>query len=129
MHIDTYSHIYIYTKIYIYTYAVKLLSGPSLAKLFLANKNSGLKRFLHTQLSFSVLFCAQLSGSYLKIAFFSKNGCKNWVFQMSVFFKLIFGKFSFLGLLKHYTNRGFSRFLCFLFLNEKKGKKNDNWNF
>ena len=45
-------------------------------------------------------------------------------------FKLIFGKFSFLGLLKHYKNRGFSRFLCFLFLKEKKGKKkNDNWNF
>ena len=45
-------------------------------------------------------------------------------------FKLFFGKFSFLGLLKHYKNRGFSRFLCFLFLKEKKGKKKiDNWNF
>ena len=42
------------------------------AKLFLAYKNSGFKRFLHTQLSFSVFFCAQLSGSYLKIAFFKK---------------------------------------------------------
>ena len=45
-------------------------------------------------------------------------------------FKLIFGKFSSLGLIKHYKNRGFSRFLFFLFLTEKKGKKkNDNWNF
>ena len=41
------------------------------ANLFLAYKNSGFKRFLHTQLSFS-FFCAQLSGSYLKIAFFKK---------------------------------------------------------
>ena len=30
---------------------------------------------------------------------------------------------NFLGLLKHYKNRGFSRFLCFLFLKKKKGKK------
>ena len=29
----------------------------------------------------------------------------------------------FLGLLKHYKNRGFNRFLCFPFLKEKKGKK------
>ena len=69
-----------YMYVYIYIYAVKLLSGPSLAisgviiwaKLFLAYKNSGFKRFLHTQLSFSVFFCAQLCGNYLKIAFFKK---------------------------------------------------------
>ena len=42
------------------------------AKLFLAYKNSGFKRFLRTQLSFCV-FCVQLSGSYLKIAFFKKR--------------------------------------------------------
>ena len=90
---------------YIYIYAVKLLSGPSLGFLkviiwsklgflkviiwskfvFLAYKYSGFKRFvLHTQLSFCVFFCAQLSGNFLEIAFF-KKGCKNWVFQISVF--------------------------------------------
>ena len=79
--------------------------------------------FLHTQLSFSVFFCAQLSGNYLKIAFFfQKMGAKIGFFNF-LCFKLIFGKFSFLGLLKHYKNRGFSRFLCFLFLKKKKGKK------
>ena len=77
-----------------YIYAVKLLSGPSLGFLnviiwsklgflnviiwskfvFLAYKNSGFKRFgLHTQLSFCVFFCAQLSGNFLKIAFFKKR--------------------------------------------------------
>ena len=85
--------LYIYIYIYIY-YAVKLLSGPSLGFLkviiwsklgflkviiwskfvFLAYKNSGFKRFvLHTQLSFCVFFCAQLSGNFLKIAFFKKG--------------------------------------------------------
>ena len=39
--------------------------------------------FLHTQLLLCV-FCAQLSGNFLKIAF-SKKKCKNWVFQFSVF--------------------------------------------
>ena len=35
----------------------------------------------------------------------------------------------FLGLPKHYKNRGFSNYLCFLLLKEKKiGKNNDNWN-
>ena len=86
-------YIYIHTSIYIYIYAVKLLSGPSLGVfgsyylvqvgfleviiwskfVFLAYKNSGFKRFvLHTQLSFCV-FCAQLSGNFLKIAFFKKR--------------------------------------------------------
>ena len=40
-------------------------------------------------------------------------------------------KLSFLGLLKHYKNRCFSKFVSFfLLLKEKKtGKKDDNWNF
>ena len=89
----TLQHIqYMHTHLYIYV--VKLLSGPSLGFLkviiwsklgflkviiwskfvFLAYKNSGFKRFvLHTQLSFCVFFCAQLSGNYLKIAFFKKR--------------------------------------------------------
>ena len=90
--------------LYIYIYVVKLLFWAKFghfrfyylgqvgviiwAKLFFAYKNSGFKRFLahtHTELSFCVFFCAQLSGSYLKITFFfSKKGCKNWVFQFSV---------------------------------------------
>ena len=130
-------HIYI-LYIYIYIYAVKLLSGPSLGVfgcyylvqvefldviiwskfVFLANKNSGFKRFvLHTQLSFCVFFCAQFSGNFLKIAFFKKRVQK---LGFSIFCVLSqFFEF-FLGLLKHYKNRGFSRFLCFLFLKDKK---------
>ena len=78
----------------IYIYAVRLLSGPSLGVfgsyylvqvgfleviiwskfVFLAYKNSGFKRFvLHTQLSFCVFFCPQLSDNFLKIAFFKKR--------------------------------------------------------
>ena len=97
------------------------------AKLFVAYKNSGFKRFLAHTVIILCFFCAQLSGSYLKIAFF-KKGAKIGFFKF-LCFKLIFGKFSVLGLLKLYKNRGFSRFLCFLFLKEKKGKKSDNWNF
>ena len=55
-------------------------------------------------------------------------GAKFWFFNF-LCFKLIFGKFSFLGLLKHYKNRGFSRLLCFfVFEKEKRQEKNDNWN-
>ena len=43
------------------------------AKLFLAYKNSGFKRFWHTQLSFCVFLFARLSGNFLKIAFFKKR--------------------------------------------------------
>ena len=105
-YIYTYIHIHIHTYIhtYIYIYAVKLLSGPSLgffnvilwSKLgflnviiwskfvFLTYKNSGFKRFgLHTQLSFCV-FCAQLSGNFLKIAFF-KKGAKIGFFNFQCF--------------------------------------------
>ena len=55
------------------------------AKLFLAYTNSGFKRFLAHTVSILCFFGAQLSGNYLKIAFFSKKGCKNRVFQLSVF--------------------------------------------
>ena len=94
---------YIYVYIYVlYIYAVKLLSGPSLAisgviiwgqvgviiwaKLLLAYKNSGFKRFFaHTVTILVFFFCAQLSGSYLKNSLFKKMGAKNWVFQICVF--------------------------------------------
>ena len=116
--------------IHIYIYAVKLLSGPSLGFLkviiwstlgflkvivwykivFLAYKNSGFKRFvLHTQLSFCVFFCAQLSGNFLKIAFFKKRVQK---LGFSIFSVLSL-KILFFGLLKHYKNGGFSIFCVF----------------
>ena len=63
------------------------------AKLFLAYKNSGFKRFLHTQLSFSVFLCPiiwQLS----KNSLFQKMGAKIGFFKF-LCLKLIFGKFSF----------------------------------
>ena len=43
------------------------------AKLFLAYKNSGFKRFLAHTVIILCFFCAQLSGNYLKIAFFKKR--------------------------------------------------------
>ena len=75
--------------------------------------------FLHTQLSFSVFFLCPIIWQLSKNSLFQKMGAKIGFFKF-LCFKLIFGKFSFLGLLKHYKNRGFSRFLCFLFLKEKK---------
>ena len=81
--------------------------------MFLAYKNSGFKRFvLHTQLSFCVFFYAQLSGNFLKIAFFKKRVQKLGFSIFSVL-SLSFENSLFLGLLKHYENRGFSNFLCF----------------
>ena len=83
----------------IYIYAMKLLTGPSLGVFKVINwaksklltgprsfshyKNRGFRRLLFAQLSLCV-FCSQLSGNFLKIAFF-KKGCKNWVFQFSAF--------------------------------------------
>ena len=54
------------------------------AKLFLAYKSSGFKRFFAHTIIILCFFCVQLSGNYLKIAFF-KKGCKNWVFQYCAF--------------------------------------------
>ena len=74
-------------------------------------------------------FCAQLSGSYLKIAFLKKRVQKLGFSNFCVLSYFLENSL-FLGLLKHYKNRGFSIFLCFLFLKEKKRQeKNDNWNF
>ena len=76
------------------------------AKLFLAYKNSGFKQFLAHTVIILCFFCAQLSGSYLKIAFFKKRVQKLGFSILCFKFKI--WKFSFLGLLKHYKNRGFS---------------------
>ena len=78
--------------------------------------------FLHTQLSFSVFFLCPIIWQLSKNSLFQKMGAKIGFFKF-LCFELIFGKFSFFSLLKHYKNRGFSRFLCFLFLKKKKGKK------
>ena len=43
------------------------------AKLFIAYKNSGFKRFLALPVIILCFFCAQLSGNFLKIAFFKKR--------------------------------------------------------
>ena len=40
--------------------------------------------FLVLSYQFVFFFCFQLFANFLKIAF-SKKGCKNWVFQCSVF--------------------------------------------
>ena len=98
------------------------------ATSFSHNKNRGFRRFLVLSYHF-VFFGCPIIGNFLKIAFFEKEkGCKNWVFQI-LCFKFIFWKFSFLGLLKYYKNRGFSRFLCFCYWKIRKRQKNDNWNF
>ena len=70
-----------------------------------------------------VFFGAQLSGNFLKIAFFSKTGVQKSGFSIFCVLSLDFEN-SLLGLLKHYfKNEGFSYF-CFLLLKEKKiGKK------
>ena len=62
------------------------------AKLFLAYKNSGFKRFLAHTVIILCFFGAQLSGNYLKIAFFPKKGAKI-VFFNFLCFKFIFWKF------------------------------------
>ena len=92
------------------------------AKLFLAYKNSGFKRFLAHTVIILCFFLCPIIWQLSKNSLFRKKGAKIGFFKF-LCFKFIFGKVSFLGLLKHYENRGFSRFLCFLFLKEKKGKK------
>ena len=99
------------------------------AKLFLAYKNSGFKRFLAHTVIILCFFLCPIIWQLSKNSLFFKKGAKNGFFKF-LCFKLIFGKFSFLGLLKHYKNRGFSRCLCFfVFEREKRQEKNDNWNF
>ena len=69
---------------------------------------------------FVCVFCVQLSANFPKIAFFQKNECKDWFFSIIFCFKYNFGKISFLGLLEHYKNRGFSQFLWFFLLKKKR---------
>ena len=91
-------------------------------------KNRGFRWFFGSQLSVCVLFLFPVIFQFSKNSLFQKRGAKNGFFNFQCF-NFFFWKFSFLGLLKHYKNRGFSNFGVFWLLKEKKiGKKNDNWN-
>ena len=138
------AYIYIYgNALYIYIYAVKLLSGPSLGVfgsyylvqvgfleviiwskfVFLAYKNSGFKRFvLHTQLSFCVFFLSPIFWQFSKNSLFQKR-VQKLGFPIFSVLSLHFENSLFLGLLKHYKNRGFSKLLCFALLKEKKNRQ------
>ena len=101
-----------------------LVSGPS---LFSHYKNRGFRRFFLCS-HFEFFLCPI-------ILQFSKNSLfKKWVQKLgfSIFsvLSLNFKNSLFLGVLKHYTNRGFSIILCFLFWRRRKwANKNDNWKF
>ena len=70
-----------------------------------------------------VFFLCPIIWQFSRNSLFRKKGAKIGFFNFQCF-KFKFWKFCFFGLLKHYKNRGFSNFLCFLFLKEKKtGKK------
>ena len=66
-----------------------------------------------------VFFCVQLSANFLHIAFF-KKGCK--IFPNFSVLSLTSEKALCLGLLNHYTNRGFSQFKGFFLLRKKKNR-------
>ena len=123
---------------HIYIYAVKLLSGPSLAfwGVIIWSKVgslSGPSLFSHCKnrvssdvflLSYHfVFFCAQLSGNFLNIAFFKKRVQKLVFFFFFLCFKFEILKFSFLGLLKHYKIWGFSKFRNFFVEREESRQK------
>ena len=71
---------------------------------------------------FVFFFCPQFSGNFLKIAFFKKR-VQNLGFSVFSVLSLNYENSLFLGLLKHYKNRGFSTFLCSVLLKEKKTGK------
>ena len=92
------------------------------AKLFLAYKNSGFKRFLAHTVIILCFFLCPIIWQLSKNSLFQKKGAKNGFFKF-LCFKLIFGKFSFLGLLKHYKIGVSADFCVFCFWKRKKGKK------
>ena len=98
---------------------VKVISGAKLILVFY----SGFRRFFAHSVII-LCFLPVMMQFLINYHFFTKKGCKNWVFQVSVFWFEFF-----LTLLKHNKTRGFKTFLCSWLLNEKKRTKNDNWNF
>ena len=103
-----------------------LLSGPSRCyyfgpSLFLTYFYSGFRRFLCSAIIVRFLMCpiiCQFSENNL----FSKKRVQKLGFANFTILSSFFEISLFLGLLKHYKNRGFSR-------EEKNPQKNDNWNF
>ena len=99
------------------------------AKLFLAYKNSGFKRFLAHTVIILCFFLCPIIWQLSKNSLFQKRVQKMCFSNFCVLSQFLENSL-FLGLLKHYKNRGFSRFLCFfVFEREKRQEKNDNWNF
>ena len=110
-------------QLYIYMHAVKSRFWPSFT-LFKVNilaksksifwprsfshyKNRGFRRFFWLSYHCVCLFCSQLSGKFLKIAFFKKR-VQKLGFSIFCVLSLNFENSLFLGLPKHYKNRGFS---------------------
>ena len=87
-------------------------------------KNRGFRWFL--VLSYQFVFFVFSYFQFSKNSLFQKRGAKIGFFNFQCF-KLFFWKFSFLGLLKHYKNRGFSNFGV-VEREENRPKKCDNWN-
>ena len=112
----------------------KLWSGPSrgfwsyylVHVCFLAYKNSGFKRFgLHTQLSFCVFLCP-IIWQFSKNSLFFKKRVQKLGFSIFSVLSLNFENSPFLGLLKHYKNRGFSNFWCF-YVVEREENRQKKW--
>ena len=71
-------------------------------------------------------FLSPIFWQFSKNSLFQKKGA-NLGFSIFSVLGVNFENSLFLGLLKHYKNRGFSTCLCFVLLKEKKqAKKNDN---
>ena len=81
-------------------------------------KNRGFRWFLVLSYQFVFLLFPVIF-QFSKNSLFQKRGAKIGLFKFQCF-KLFFWKVSFLGLLKHNKNRGFSKFGVFLLLKEKK---------
>ena len=90
-------------------------------------KNRGFRWFFGSQLSVCVLFLFPVICQFSKNSLFQKKGAKIGLFNFQCF-QLIFWKCSFFGLLKHYQNRGFSKFGFFCCWKRRNRQKNDNWN-
>ena len=71
---------------------------------------------------FVCFFCVQLFANFLRIALFNRKGAKIGFFKF-LCFKLKFGNFSFLGLLKHYKKRGFRPIFVFCVVEREEGGK------
>ena len=121
---------------------MKLLTGPRFAILNVTNwatlivtnwatslshyKNRGFRRFFGCSVISLCFFLFSVIFQLSKNSLFQKR-VQKLVFPIFSVLSYFFENSLFLGLQKHYKNRGFSNFWGFLFLKEKKqAKKNDN---